>query len=625
MVSTRTLLEICTVAIALLGYLPLFPHVEPLARLFFPAALLFRFLRGRRQSRGKEVWITAGSVGVTLFYLLRFSAATITVSSASLLVALLAVRLAGEKSPRNYLQVFALSVFCLAGSTLFDLSPLFLLYLTLLLALIASSLVFLTFVADDPRELLPRKGVTTVVGLALLIPAISVPLIPFFFTILPRTQFPLWDIVKIPGRESGFTEKVQPGASSSLADRPEVAFRAESPPLDRESLYWRGIVLNTFVEGSWVRRDPPRGETDVPGKGVVADQVIYPETDQRFLVGLSVPIQISGIRGGITPDFVATRWGGGGKRTKYRVRSVVADTIRVSRGFDPAPYLSVEGAPPRLLKAAASFKGKPPEEVIRRTGEFFRSRRIQYAREDLPTGADALDRFLFDTRKGYCEYFASACALMLREARVPARLVGGYLGGEYNDFGGYYVVTGSAAHVWVEALVPGKGWVRVDPSRWSIGFTGEEGKRSGFLRTLSLYGDSLSYFWNARVVGFDLERQATLAKSAGKRMVSLRRESALRGVFLLVLAVGCIVLVRQGFSRRRSQEERLLDSFLEAVQSRYGVRCRDIGLLAGTAAIEDPAVGRFVEMFTGEIYRDRRITREDARVLAGLVRRIRNG
>ena len=77
---------------------------------------------------------------------------------------------------------------------------------------------------------------------------------------------------------------------------------------------------------------------------------------------------------------------------------------------------------------------------------------------------DIIDDFLFRTRQGYCEHFASAFAYLMRAANVPARLVGGYLGGERNPFGNYFIVRQSDAHAWAEVWLGGRGWVRVDPT-----------------------------------------------------------------------------------------------------------------------------------------------------------------
>src|SRR5207237_9715550 len=79
-------------------------------------------------------------------------------------------------------------------------------------------------------------------------------------------------------------------------------------------------------------------------------------------------------------------------------------------------------------------------------------------------GADAVDDFVFDTRAGFCGHYASAFVTLMRAAHVPARVVTGYLGGEWNPIGGYFVVRQSDAHAWAEVWLQDRGWTRVGPT-----------------------------------------------------------------------------------------------------------------------------------------------------------------
>jgi hypothetical protein len=122
-----------------------------------------------------------------------------------------------------------------------------------------------------------------------------------------------------------------------------------------------------------------------------------------------------------------------------------------------------EGLDPRLRALAASFEGTP-EERVRRTLDYL-ERRCAYA---LDVGAfrseDPVGEFVFDKRRGYCEYFASAAALLLRMQKVPARYVVGYSVRPSNFEGGHYVIREGDAHAWIEAWLPGRGWTQADPT-----------------------------------------------------------------------------------------------------------------------------------------------------------------
>jgi transglutaminase-like putative cysteine protease len=124
-----------------------------------------------------------------------------------------------------------------------------------------------------------------------------------------------------------------------------------------------------------------------------------------------------------------------------------------------------------------------------------------------PTGKDPLAHFLFVRRAGHCEYFASAMTVMLRARGIPARLVNGFLPGEYNDVAGDYIVRSRDAHSWVEAYFPGFGWIPFDPTPAT-----DAPQRNLFAR-LGLYWDWVELTWSEWVINYDVNHQATLART----------------------------------------------------------------------------------------------------------------
>ncbi len=134
---------------------------------------------------------------------------------------------------------------------------------------------------------------------------------------------------------------------------------------------------------------------------------------------------------------------------------------------------------------------------------------------------DPLAYFLFERKKGHCEYFASSMAVMLRSLRIPSRIVTGFRGGEFNDLTGQYVVRASNAHSWVEAYFPGNGWVSFDPTPG-----GDLDTHSGWSR-MSLYVDAAASFWREWVINYDVSHQRSLGEGAGqstRRMYDSLRE-----------------------------------------------------------------------------------------------------
>ena len=139
-------------------------------------------------------------------------------------------------------------------------------------------------------------------------------------------------------------------------------------------------------------------------------------------------------------------------------------------------------------------------------------------------GPDPLADFLFNVRAGHCEYFSSAMAVMLRTRGIAARVVNGFLSGEYNDAAGAYTVRQSDAHSWVEVYFPETdSWVTFDPTP-AAGRT--EPERTGLAAYLGKYTEAFELLWFQYVVGYDKQEQRSLATSMNNRLFGFRRALA---------------------------------------------------------------------------------------------------
>src|SRR6185369_11751900 len=184
MLRIRTILHILLYSAAILGYLPLAPWLQPFPRVAIPAAIIFAVIADRRGAALKDRAALLVSIAGFLYYFLQFNRHNVVVPAANMLAMFLAIRVAGEKSPRNFLQTLTLSLFCLAASTLFDLSPRFVIYLALLLLVFTTSMVLLTFESRAPGFIPDRKELRSIVTVALLQPLVATPLVVFLFFIL---------------------------------------------------------------------------------------------------------------------------------------------------------------------------------------------------------------------------------------------------------------------------------------------------------------------------------------------------------------------------------------------------------------------------------------------------------
>ena len=634
MVTIRRPLDLLTYASCVLGVAPLYPFLEPAAQLAAPAALAIGIICDRRDRYllGRHV-ATLLSLLLFAYYALRINRADLVEPVVNVLVLLLAIRLVTAKSGRNYLQIFLLAIFALAGSSLLSLNLFFLPALLLLVLCLTIGLVLLCFYGSDPGLALSGRDLRRVLVSALLLPLGSLLLMLVFFVILPRTERPLWNFLNPGGAAvGGFSETVRPGAYASNAAVQALVFRVQTEKLPLEDLYWRGTVLNTLAGDDWLRREPPAGERVRLRGGRRVRQTIYLEPqNNRFLFALDPPGDLAGIRVRSSADLVSMVPRVLNRRVSYQAQSPVGATLEAATAVDRAFYLRTPAGISARLRATAARLAAGTDaagEKVARTEAFFRAQKLSYATADLPGPTAPIDDFLFGKKRGYCEFFASSFALLLRLEGVPTRLVGGYHGGTWNEIGGYYTVTEDMAHVWVEVLIDGS-WQRRDPS--SLAQNAPSVAAALAARTVpwsrSLL-DAAEYYWTQAVITYDLGRQLELVRGAGRRLGGLRpgnlpspRQLLLPGFLLVLAGGGGWLLLRL----RIPAEQRLARRFL-----RLAARRRDLEEIPAAEGLEhlaerlgDPRGLEFVRIFGGAVYRDRPLSRAEKQRLRFLLKELR--
>jgi hypothetical protein len=636
MIPLSAILSLLIYGVALSGLLPLAPHLERLPLAVAVAAFGWGVVADRRSAwlGGRSATILA--IIASGWYLLQINRQNLAAPMVSIAVILLAVRFITAKSNRNYLQTMALSLFCLAASSLYGLSPFFLVFLLVQLVLMTVALVFLTFYNRDPGFRIRRSDLGPLLKTSLAIPLATVPLMVFFFFILPRTQFPLWDFLARGGSDRpGISDTLQPGDKASITTGGGVVFRAATDRLPPGQLYWRCMVLNSFDGRNWKRITPPGEPLPVQGSGLIPQTIFLEPGQTPYYPGLDIPMQLELIRGTRTADGLFQHYFRGGTRLKYRMKSALGLPPSMLRKMtiDREFYTALPPAiPAKLAQTGQSLAGggASDREKIDRLEKLFLAAHLQYGTSGLPTGDGAMEDFLFKSKKGHCELFASTFALLLRLAGVPSRLVGGYLGGEYSDVGGYYLVTSGRAHIWVEAWLEGSGWVRLDPSRLTETFGAvSEGSGRSLQNRFAVYLDAFNYYWNSAVINYDLERQVTLATSAANNLkqLSLPKPSAPAVVRFAAGVTGALLILLLVRRKPRSTEEKLVARFRRLLQRRYGAEIPPgCGLQSAVAPLHDPELDRFVAIYSAAVYRDCTLSDEELRELKGILRDLeRNG
>lgn len=615
--------------IALLGAGSLVPHLPLLPRLALLIGLLAGLLAERRARPFiPHLALTSCSILLFLWYAVQFSRANPALPVVSILAVLLAARLAAEKTPRTWLQTSAIALFCLSASSLFDLGPRFLLLLALMLPMLALLLVLLSFQSSH-RPLSP-PDLRPIVTVGLLIPVAALLLTPLFFPILPRTQFPLWHFIQHSSgsQPAGLADTVTPGSSAQVPDSGQLVFRAEMSRLTPGQLYWRGPTFSRLDGLRWLR-DPAAATTIArPSASNIAQVITMEPGSSRSLIGLDMPFSFSHPNGSSIPWATWNRPLPSSRRMRYLVLSTPVQRPATAPSASAPLTTLPETTPPRLLQLATDLRQTALTQQQRLTAleTWFRSAGFRYSRTNLPTGPDALERFLFETRSGHCEFFASSFALLARGAGLPTRLVGGYYGGEYNELGGYYRVSEERAHVWVEVWLSGSGWLRIDPSSFAVNadVALRVTHQPSLTTRLRFVLDSLDHLWNSTIITYDFEQQLQAASSVQARLQSFRLRDLAMAAMLLspalavaLLGLLCLRLHRRG---RFNRSVRLLRRFRRIIEHDLGIpRSAQLGLFDIANQTRSPQVREFVELFAPSLYRQQPLTTEQYRRLKRLL------
>lgn len=417
-------------------------------------------------------------------------------------------------------------------------------------------------------ELKPRLRIAGV----LLLQAIPLSLI--IFVLFPRVQGPLWGMPQDAYASSGLSDTMAPGTLSKLSLSDAVAFRVafndKVPP--REQMYWRGPVLWDFDGTNWKRghnatlQRPALTDTSAP----VEYTVTLEPHNKPWLFALDMPLKLS-IPADIAPDFQML------SKTPVtaRIRYNASSALNYRANLDEPPHqlqraLALpQGLNLRSRQLAALWREQStgPEAVMRTALAYFGQQGFEYTLEPPLLGVNGVDDFLFTTKKGFCEHYAGSFVVLMRAAGIPARVVTGYQGGEFNALGGYYVLRQYDAHAWAEVWLQDRGWVRIDPTAAISPARVQNGlnaalpnnatlpflarTQSPFLLNLRYNLDAFTNQWNQWVLGYDTERQFAFLTRLGMEDITWQKlaMNMLAGVALLV-GIFTLVMLRRLATRQ---------------------------------------------------------------------------
>ena len=557
--------RLLTALLLLLGAL-VAPHVvnlSPFILAFFYSAMLWRLVAQRRPEIMPGRWLLLLlMIGALALVVFTTNVSDGRLGGTALLTVMLGLKLLELRERRDMHVTVFLGFFLVLTQFLYDQSMWLAAYLFGGVMALVSIQVGLNRIDIEPR-LQIRNTLVMLAG--------ALPLALVVFLLFPRLHSPLWGI-SAASATTGISGDMTLGDIGALSRSSEVAFRVRfsdrTPEPDQR--YWRGPVLWHTDGRRWSApeavRSPARPIGD-NGAGIEYEITLEP-TGADWLFGLDL-VSALPPDSELDSNYSLVSKQPVNQRRVYRLRSdpdyrllPISDAER-RQALQLPPRIS-----PRVRRLVTGWLNETdptqPLQLVQRALDHYRNQPFVYTLSPGELEGDPIDRFLFETRRGFCEHYAGSFALLMRLAGVPTRVVAGYQGGEKNPHADHWVVRQSDAHAWTEVWLPQLGWWRVDPtaavaperveqpidaalSRDSdrvVFQVDRDSLASALLRNAAWFADAVDFGWHHWVVGFTAERQKTLLESFGLRDL----EGLGLGVTLLIgsaLAIALVYLIAQ--------------------------------------------------------------------------------
>lgn len=502
--------------------------------------------------------VVGASVGIYLNYRTLFGRD----AGVALLVVMLTLKLLETRTQRDGMLLIFLGYFLIITNFLYSQTIPTALYLLLCVCVITAVMVGLNCMRGGANW---RHQFRTAAAML----AQATPLMLVLFVLFPRVQGPLWGLPHdAHAGVTGLSDTMAPGSMTNLTLSDAVAFRVEfqaAVPQPKQ-LYWRGPVMWDFDGTVWRAPRYTYGNPRLDARGPPVKYIVTMEPhNKHWIFAIDVPGSVPP-RATASSDFqlLARR------PVTSRMRYEMSSYLSASYGLDESPRAlrrALELPPesnPRTEAFARRLREKHTDDraLMNEVLAMFRTQRFFYTLSPPLLGTHPVDEFLFDTRRGFCEHYASSFAVVMRAAGIPARIVTGYQGGELNPVGNYMIVRQADAHAWTEVWFKDEGWVRVDPTAAVSPLRVESGIAAAvpageplpllvrsnlqWLRQLRLTWDSLANTWNQWVLGYNPERQRRLLSRAGIDDATWRTLAV-----ILIAATGLVMLVLSVLVLRR--------------------------------------------------------------------------
>ena len=518
-----------------------------------------RIVIERRRWRLPPTWLRMVlAVGCFIGVFASFDSRISGVGPGSALLAVMAaLKLLETRERRDQFVLLFISIFLIMSSLLREQ------YLWSLPYLIAGLLVTMT--AWLQMSMVRGGGIKLAFSTSARLVAYATPLMLAMWILFPRIATPFWAVpIDTSSGVTGLSDRMSPGDISSLSQSDAVAFRVyfEGAAPQPQQRYFRGLVLHYFNGRAWRGNEPiPMGTRDSWPIEYRGDPIRYKvsmeATRQHWVFALDLPYEWSLERTFMGNQQQLARAQPIDQRVEYDAVSYPEFRINVEmNSFTRSRYLRLpDDSNPRTRELAQQIRNAEGDDqsVIDAIMRRFNQEDYFYTLEPPPLGSNSVDEFVFDTRRGFCEHYASAFAVLMRAAGIPSRVVLGYQGGELNPLGDdYMIVRQSDAHAWTEVWLEGQGWTRVDPTsavapeRIMTGMSGAMLAGTGsewglavpsmLIHRLTLTWDVLNAKWNEWILAYGPDNQTSLMERLGMEDPNFRK------LLLTLMAVVAILL-----------------------------------------------------------------------------------
>jgi transglutaminase-like putative cysteine protease len=469
----------------------------------------YRFLKGRPHAPS---WAIGMFSVLTLIVFLFDSIVSgdLFLAVAHLTITFQAIKSFDLKEPWDHIQVYFMSLLQLIIASELTYSFAFGVVFVLFMITLVTAMVLSHFIKEG------QIGIVSIKKPVFMISVLTIVITSLFFIALPRTVYKFLGKSHTKGiKTAGFSERVDFGSFGTVKLDPTVIMRIEMGMAIDVPLYWRGQSLDYFDGMAWKSSVSERARitrvddefTFSPyDRSSAIEQKIYLEPiDSDIVFGLA---DIKGLKADTFSVVKDSEKGiyfprKASRRTQYTVYSIIGDDYP---GTGHRRYLQLPSGMERIINLAGSVTstGGTEHHKALLIEQYLKSNyTYSLSTTPPPKGKSPIEDFIFGSKKGYCEHYATSMAIMLRGVGIQSRVVTGFIGGEKNMYGGYLIVRQSDAHSWVEALIDGK-WRRFDPT---------PAAPVNHQPVIALFLDSVRMAWTQYVIGFSYVEQKKIIKT----------------------------------------------------------------------------------------------------------------